>query len=437
MAVSVSCKCGKSFKAKASLAGRTIPCPHCKAPISIPAESLEDADSTALPPAGELSPKNLNTGHQPVQDSNASSQPAGAPAEVLMTCSCGQQFKTQTQFAGQQVNCPSCAKLCLIPFSDPLGTGGVPLQMGGGSPPGMQPLPQFSSSSPTHKEPGKPKSADDQCPFPGRVIELVLPLFKDKSDPDSRRFSELTLNLFGVGYCIFWGAFAIVTLITLIQMNARLTVLLIAFISLIAAAVVLIFLHFATHSALTVSQSMMKNPIYKISSIRHLQIAATPLLLGGVGLLVWGVIAVFTSVNMADMQSTAIGGGIITIGLMLISIVLRSILNPSQLGVKIETSATSAETLLGINAVFTRSPLYGAQTLYPIAMAILSLASVLSIFAVLVKSMTFFMIVGVMLGVGLIGSVYPLIAYLVALSGLFSIELFQAIFEIRRNTSRL
>ena len=51
--------------------------------------------------------------------------------------------------------------------------------------------------------------------------------------------------------------------------------------------------------------------------------------------------------------------------------------------------------------------------------------------------MTFSMIVGVILGVGLIGSVYPLIAYLVALSGLFSIELFQAIFEIRRNTSRL
>lgn len=93
MSIPVSCSCGKSFAAREDLAGKRVKCPNCQSPLTIPGTT-----GAGKAPAAASAPA-----------------PTAAPAEIIMGCGCGQQFRVEARFAGQQVQCPACHAVCVIP----------------------------------------------------------------------------------------------------------------------------------------------------------------------------------------------------------------------------------------------------------------------------------------------------------------------------------
>ena len=85
MAIELACSCGKRFAAKDDLAGKTVRCPGCAQPLTIP-----------LP--------------QPVVQPVAAAQEA-----VEIACRCGARFRAQSHLRGQQVACPRCGGALLVP----------------------------------------------------------------------------------------------------------------------------------------------------------------------------------------------------------------------------------------------------------------------------------------------------------------------------------
>ena len=418
MSISVKCQCGMTFQAKPELAGKRVKCGSCKAPILIP----QSGQSTGPPPS--------------------------STSEVFVACQCGQQFKVATQYAGQQVNCPKCQVSLTVPggASPPSPSTGFPVLDGGGNPKTRQPqapIPNQSGFSPpaSRDVPAPPKlsqsnfKSGDSCPFPGMLIELLLPLFKDRSDPNKERFTQLHYQLFGIGYCVFAGSIFLNTVITLFRSNPPLDQAVFTLLGILAAMILLVGLHFATHWALSLSPSIMKNPMYSISSERHLHIMATPLMLTGIGVAIYGFLGLYEGFKGSSDSSVILTAGLsIGGGLALIVLTLRSVLNPAQVGVREDSSATFAETILGMSAVFSRAPLYSAQLIYPISLGILAIGSVLALFIQLTANPILIVAVLSLVSVGAVGTLFPIIAYVIAFSGMLTIELLQAIFEIRRNT---
>ncbi|NLS94092.1 MAG: hypothetical protein GXX96_18180 [Planctomycetaceae bacterium] len=89
MAIIVSCRCGRRFAARANLAGKTVNCPGCSQPLTIP-----------LPQAA------------------ATPKPA-----IDVACRCGARFRAQSHLWGQQFTCPRCGGQVLVP--DPLATPAI------------------------------------------------------------------------------------------------------------------------------------------------------------------------------------------------------------------------------------------------------------------------------------------------------------------------
>jgi hypothetical protein len=190
--------------------------------------------------------------------------------------------------------------------------------------------------------------------------------------------------------------------------------------------VTLTFLHFATHFALDIYHTLMLQPAYRISSIRHLQIAICPLLLYFILALGSGSIFVYTyliSEAGPDSMPTAIA--LLVSGVGGLSITLKAVLNPKQLGVNVDESATPAETFLGICAIVTRAPMYCARSIYPLAMVLANAGALLFVLNSFFDLGGFSVAAIVVSGVGAAGIVFPLFAYGLAFYGLFGIELIQ------------
>ena len=162
---------------------------------------------------------------------------------------------------------------------------------------------------------------------------------------------------------------------------------------------------------------------------------STPLILYGMGALGWSCFVIYeTAQRTPDPSMVLFGAGGFALGAGLIVLTLRSVLNPSQVGVVEEPSATFAETILGISAVLSRAPMYSSQIIYPISMAILVIGSLFGILVQFIGSPMLAVAVSSMMAIGGIGVLFPILAYVVAFSGMLTIEFFQAIFDIRRNT---
>lgn len=146
MAISIECKCGKKFKAPPSLEGKTVPCPNCKAPITVSIAAQEG-------------------GHHPAAEPPPS--PPENPAEILIQCQCGQQFKVAAQYAGHQVNCPGCQVLCQIPHNT---HSSVPTVSPAAPAPPQIPEPQPAyppPNPPTNYNPGFPQQGSPENPSQG------------------------------------------------------------------------------------------------------------------------------------------------------------------------------------------------------------------------------------------------------------------------------
>ena len=279
-------------------------------------------------------------------------------------------------------------------------------------------------------------NASVQCPFPGIVVESILSFFKDDEELEDDPYSSDQLRLFGAGYCVIFAAAVGATVVTLFRADARISQLAIAALTLAVLAVVLSFLHFGTHFAMTLFPTLMKQPAYRIASIRHLQIAVSPLLLLFLAQLGFGLFYLYTAMSQNDYGSSFWEGlALLLCGVGGPFIALKAVLNPNHLGVNVDKRATPAETFLGIGAVVTRAPMYCARSIFPLAMILANVGAMLFLLNALgIDSIKLGMASSGMFGGGLVGICFPLFAYGLAFQGLFSIELIQAVFDIRRNT---
>lgn len=116
MSLIASCRCGQSFQASPDLAGRTVACPACGSPLTVP----------------------KGAGAAPVSSSAAAPSGAG----IRVQCACGQAMMAPAQLAGKQGRCPGCGATLAIPASSapaaaapsPFGSAPTPDPFGIGAP---------------------------------------------------------------------------------------------------------------------------------------------------------------------------------------------------------------------------------------------------------------------------------------------------------------
>lgn len=210
MEISVSCSCGKSFKAKPALAGKKVACPACKAPISIPEQELNEQNKVS-------SESTVPGSHVPAIPAPPETPPPTQAPEILITCACQQQFKVDAQYAGQQANCPACQSLCFIPHPSPAPTAfsqpiqPIPAQQPAAiqQPIPVQPAPVQQPIQPvTPMQPIAPQQsafdsvgyggqADYQQPGYGYGTGYVQPTYK----------TGLGLFIFAIAACVFAGGY--------------------------------------------------------------------------------------------------------------------------------------------------------------------------------------------------------------------------------------
>ena len=283
------------------------------------------------------------------------------------------------------------------------------------------------------------------CPFPGALVESLIPLFKDRSDPDKQRFNESHYRTFGLGYCVIFVVVLVNVIIQITKSELDVSFLAMTLLGLFLFAAVLTCLHFATHWSLVLSRSVLQNPIYKVSSERHLHIISTPFILLGIGSLGFGGLALYESIGRSfdtgvfsyssrQMEGFFYAAAQIAVGFVSLFVILRSILNPAHVGVNVDSSATFAETILGVSAVVSRAPLYSCEMIYPFSMVTSVIAITSTFLLQFVESALFRVNLVSLLSIGVAGVIFPLLAYVIAFSGMLTIEFLQAIFEIRRNT---
>jgi hypothetical protein len=96
MPISVACRCGKAFAANDNLAGKTVKCPACQQPLTIPLPGQQGA-AAARP----------QTGAQPAPQQTAD-------GKIVVACACGAKFAAGAELAGKRVKCPKCGNALTV-----------------------------------------------------------------------------------------------------------------------------------------------------------------------------------------------------------------------------------------------------------------------------------------------------------------------------------
>ena len=130
MPVQFSCKaCKKKFKAADKFAGKTIPCPSCKAPILIPALPGDGA-----PPENSKPQTSVKTKSQADQDLEAMAALAleekkqedeEIPQFIQFECTfCDEKVSVGLDLGGKQTPCPFCRRILKVPMPVPVKKAG-------------------------------------------------------------------------------------------------------------------------------------------------------------------------------------------------------------------------------------------------------------------------------------------------------------------------
>ncbi|MBC8352093.1 MAG: serine/threonine protein kinase [Planctomycetes bacterium] len=118
--VSATCTCGQRLVAKKEMAGKTVRCPRCSNPLSLPGPVKIDtscghcgqrfmADEDL---AGKAVKCPMCT--RPITVPVLGGVPATTP-QIEVTCSCGQQFVATRDLAGRKVKCTACGSAIVVP----------------------------------------------------------------------------------------------------------------------------------------------------------------------------------------------------------------------------------------------------------------------------------------------------------------------------------
>ena len=102
--IEADCACGNRLRAHERLAGKSVPCPICKAKVALPAAQVDDDDILEI--LGEATPV-FETPHAEAMNDTAELSPEEVEAPEQTCPSCGFHFR------GTSSMCPQCHKFTL------------------------------------------------------------------------------------------------------------------------------------------------------------------------------------------------------------------------------------------------------------------------------------------------------------------------------------
>jgi len=130
MPVQFSCNaCKKKFKAADKFAGKTIPCPSCKVPLTIPALPVD-----GIPAEISLPQDSVKTKSQAEQDIEAMAalaleekkqEDVELPQFIQFDCTfCDEKISVSLDLGGKQTPCPACRRILKVPMLVPVKKAG-------------------------------------------------------------------------------------------------------------------------------------------------------------------------------------------------------------------------------------------------------------------------------------------------------------------------
>jgi serine/threonine protein kinase len=118
--ISATCACGQRLVAKKEMAGKTVRCPICSNPLTLPGPVKIDTNCQHCGQrfmadedlAGKVVKCPMCTRPITVQSPGESQV---ATPQIEVTCSCGQQFVATRDLAGRKVKCTACGAAIVVP----------------------------------------------------------------------------------------------------------------------------------------------------------------------------------------------------------------------------------------------------------------------------------------------------------------------------------
>lgn len=295
---------------------------------------------------------------------------------------------------------------------------------------------------------GHTAGQNGDCPFPGSLFENIL-LSASSGDVDAKNeFSSDWKRIFGVTYVVIFVFVALSVIIMAFRADVPISQFSFLFLGLSLGAFVMTASHYATHTALDLNVTLLRSPIFRVSSARHLHIVATPLVVGSVAAIYLAIFSLYSSIQVnAGSGSVMYSGSVqisaatLVLAMSLSFVILRPFLHPQQLGVLVDPNATAGETVLGILAIFVRAPVHASPICYCIGLTLVLIGT----FSLLLLSLSSMddpspVLTVLLSGATFVGSFFmawPVIAYVCCLFYLCVIEFAQCIFSICRNVDSI
>lgn len=284
------------------------------------------------------------------------------------------------------------------------------------------------------------EQAERPCSFPGSLLESLIPSLNDSRDPKIAYFQASQLDLYGIGHAAVFGICSLAVLINALKLDVPISVLGWTLLGIACVGVAAVVVHFMTNWALILGEQLRCHPVYVVSSKRHLHMVAAPLFLVAFLTLVTGLVYLYESdwerLDIMELTPLVVVG-VIAAGMLF---QIRAILNPAQVGVRIDSNVGPAQSVLGTIAVLLRASLYGNRYSYPFAL-ICCLMGVIGFFItswVGLDTSTYktFQLSSLLAIYGLFGVLSVVANYLKVFFGLYTVDLVTAFFAIRDNTAR-
>lgn len=292
---------------------------------------------------------------------------------------------------------------------------------------------------------GHTTGQNGDCPFPGSLFENIL-LGASSGDLDAKNeFSSDWKRIFGVTYVVSFVLVALSVIIMAFRADVPISQFSFLLLGLSLGALVMTALHYATHAALDLNVTLLQSPIFRISSVRHLHIVATPLVVFAVVSVYFATFSLYSAIqstagdgNLASSSTVQTSAATLVLAMSLSFVILRAALNPQQLGVLVSPKATAGETVLGLSAIFVRAPAHAIPIVYPLGLGlVLSGSFAFVLMAVGIDSEWMGVILIVAIAGGLFFMAWPLCAYAFCLFSVYSIEIVQCLFSICRNVESI
>jgi len=288
---------------------------------------------------------------------------------------------------------------------------------------------------------GHTAGQNGDCPFPGSLFENIL-LGASSSDVDAKNeFSSDWKRIFGVTYVVSFSFAALSIIITAVRADVPISAFSFLLLGLSLGVFIVTALHYATHAALDLNVALLRIPVFRVSSIRHVHIVFTPLVVIAIAAVYFALFSLYATIRFDLVNGNFDASGLmrssaatLVFAISMSCVILRAVLSPQQLGILVDPKATAGETFLGILAMLVRAPIHAIPIVYPLGLALVLIGTFLLLLISLGVTGEFVNIAKAATTVfGCFFMVWPVSSCVFCLFSLCSIEITQCVFSICRN----